>query len=56
LFEFSKQGNQKQDQLKTSMQNSSSSHHYGCSTSEEIFSNLESLKGDDNNNRLHIKM
>jgi hypothetical protein len=37
------------------MQNSSS-HHYACSTSQEIPCLLENLKGDDNYKTLHIKM
>jgi len=33
------------------MQNSSSSHDYGCSTSQKIPRLSENLKGDDNYNR-----
>jgi hypothetical protein len=32
------------------------SHHYGCSTSQEIPHLLENLKGDDNYKRLYTKM
>ena len=37
------------------MQNYSSSHYYGCSTSQEIHL-LENLKDDDKYKRLHTKM
>jgi len=36
------------------MENSSSSHDYGCSTSQEIPHPLENLQGDDNYKTLHI--
>jgi len=38
------------------MENSSSSHHYACSTSQEIPRLLENLTGNDNYKTLHIKM
>jgi len=38
------------------MENSSFSHDYGCSTSQEIPCILENQKGDDNHKTLHIKM
>ena len=38
------------------MQNSFSSHHYGCSTRQEIPRLLENLKGDDSSKKLHIKL
>jgi len=38
------------------MENSSSSHDYGCSTIQEIPRTLENLKGGDNYKTLHTKM
>jgi len=38
------------------MENSSFLQDYVCSTSQEIPRLLENLQGDDNSNRLHIKM
>jgi len=38
------------------MENSSSSHDYGSSTSQEIPCLLENLKGDNKYKALHIKM
>jgi len=37
------------------MQNSPSSHHYGCSTGQEIPRLLENQTGDDNYKTLHKK-
>ena len=37
------------------MENSSSSHDYGCSNSQEIPRLLENLRGDDNHKIPHIK-
>jgi len=38
------------------MENSPSSRHYVCFTSQQIPCLLENLKGDDNYKTLHIKM
>ena len=38
------------------MEKSSSSHDYGCSTSQKKSCLLENLQGEDNYNRLHLKI
>jgi len=55
-FGLSTQSTQKHYKQTTSMENSSSSHHYGCCTSQKIPRLLENLRGDDNYKTMQIKV